>query len=408
MKILLISPFFPPEVGSAAHLYFELGQALRDRGHEIIVLTGISRYHVVENQEKNRKKFLIKEHYHGLKVIRVFNLDIPWNIPILRGLDQYVSALCSGLVGLGLPAFDVALVYSPPLPLALAALGFCRLRHRPLAVNIQDLFPQSAIDLGVLKNPNLIRLFKKLESFLYRKADLLVVHSEGNRRYVGATGGNLAKVVVVSNWIDTQTLKPASRNNGLRVSLGLEKHFIVSFAGVMGYSQDLETVLASARILRDQPDIAFLLVGDGVEKPKLVHWARQQDLQNVHFLPMQPKGKYPEVLAASDVCLATLRKEVKTPVVPSKILSIMAAGRPVLASLPLEGDAPALIREARCGLCLPPGDPQTMAQAISRLYSDTTLRKKMGAEGRRYAVTHFSLERCVEHLESQLKNMCPA
>jgi glycosyltransferase involved in cell wall biosynthesis len=402
MKILLISPFFPPEIGSAAHLYFELAQAFQNRGHEIIVLTGIPRYHVVGNQREYQKRFRQEEYFHGLKVIRGFNLDIPWDIPICRGLDQNISALCSGLIGLGLPPFDVALVYSPPLPLALAALAFCRLRRRPLAVNIQDLFPQSAIDLGILKNPYLIRMFRKLESFLIREADLIWVHSEGNRGYVAEIRGNPAKVKVVPNWVDTQILKPAGKHNGVRVSLGLKGHFIVSFAGVMGYSQDLETVLSCAQLLRDNPNIAFLLVGDGVEKSKLLHLAQHQNLPNVHFLPMQPREKYSEVLAASDVCLTTLRKEVKTPVVPSKISSIMAAGRPVLASLPLEGDASRLIQEARCGLCLPPEDPEALAQAVDKLYLAPALRGKMGANGRRYAVKHLSLESCVERLESQL------
>jgi colanic acid biosynthesis glycosyl transferase WcaI len=405
MKILLISPYFPPEIGSAAHLYFDLAQAWRRRGHEVSVLTGMPRYHVVENKGEYQNKLLKKEEYQGLKVIRAFNLDIPWNIPVLRGVDQFVSAFCYGLAGLGLPPFDVALVYSPPLPLALAALALCRLRGRPLAVNIQDLFPQSAIDLGVLKNPHLIALFRRLESFLFRQADWLVVHSEGNRGYILERGGQPGKVSVVPHWIDTQTLKPSSKLNGYRASLGLEKHFVVSFAGVMGYAQDLETVLTSAELLRDQEHIAFLLVGDGVNKPELVQWAQQKGLHNVHFLPMQPKEKYPEVLAASDVCLVTLRQEMKTPVVPSKIMSIMAAGRPILASLPLESDAPQLIREARCGLCLPPGDTQAMAQAIARLGADQTLRQNMGAEGRRFAVKHFSLERCAAYLESKLQNM---
>jgi colanic acid biosynthesis glycosyl transferase WcaI len=369
------------------------------------VLTGVPRYHVADNHRHYETRFSIRENYHGLNVIRTFNLDIPWNKMLLRGLDQYVSALCSGLAGLGLPPFEVALVYSPPLPLALAALALCRLRRKPLAVNIQDLFPQSAIDLGLLKNPYLIRIFRELESFLFREADLLVVHSEGNRRYVVERRGTPKTVCVVPNWIDTQAIKPAARQNGLRLSLGLEERFIVSYAGVMGYSQDLETVLASAELLRDNPDIAFLLVGNGVQKSALVRQARRQNLQNVYFLPMQPKEKYSEVLSASDVCLVTLRKEVQTPVVPSKIISIMAAGRPVLASLSLQGDAARLIREARCGLCLPPGDTRAMAHAISRLYLEPSLRGKMGAEGRRYAVAHFSLERCAAHLESCLQSM---
>lgn len=405
MRILLISPFFPPEVGSASHLYFELGQALRGRQHEVMVLTGLPRYHVVDNSGKYRRRLLVKENYHGLDVVRVLNLDIPWHIPLFRGLDQWMSALSIGLAGLGLPDFDVAMVYSPPLPLALTVLSFCRLRRRPVVVNIQDLFPQSAIDLGVLRNSSLIRIFRDLESFLYRHADMIMVHSQGNREYVMKAGGGPERVLVVPNWVDTHAIKPGPRDNGFRMILGLQNHFIVSFAGIMGYSQDLETVLKCARILINHPDIAFLLVGDGVEKKNLITMAETMHLNNVHFLPIQPKDKYPEVLGASDLCLVTLRREVQTPVVPSKILSIMAAGRPVLAGLPLEGDAPRLIRDARCGLCIPPGEPEAMAQSVLKFYQEPALREEMGVNGRQYAETHLSLDSCVVRLERHLQEV---
>ena len=402
MKLLLISAFFPPEVGSAAHLFYELGQALNSRGHEVTVLTGLPRYHVVDQGQRSRRRPLIWETYHGLRVLRVFNLDVPWDLPVLRGIDQMVSAFSTGLAGAFLPDFDAALVYSPPLPLALAALGLCRLRRRPLVVNLQDLFPQSAIDLGVLKDPYLIRIFRKMESFLYRRAQLITVHSPGNQSHVLAAGGDPEKIRVVPNWVDTEAIRPAPRQNRLREKLGLGRHFIVSFAGIMGYSQDLDTVLQSAARLKDRPDIVFLLVGDGVEKARLLETAKAQRLANVRFLAMRPKEEYPEVLAASDVCLATLRKQVRTPVVPSKILSIMAAGRAVLASLPLEGDAPRLIEEAGCGVCLPPGDPEALARAVLHLYGHPELLEEMGARGRAYAVEHHSLARCVDRLEASL------
>ncbi len=397
MKILLISAFFPPEVGSASHLFYELGQGLLQRGHEITVLTGLPRYHVLG--DKQRQFPFMYEKYHGLKVLRVFNLDVPWAQPLLRGLDQFTFALFAGMAGATLPAFDAAVVYSPPLPLALAAWALGRWRRRPVVVNIQDLFPQSAIDLGVLRNPHLIRIFRRMESFLYRRADLITAHSEGNRHYIVNAGADPKRVRVIPNWIDTEAIQPMDRQNDLRAGLGLADKFIVSFAGIMGFSQDLETVLESAGLLKNQRDIAFLIVGDGVEKPKLEKIARDNDLDNVYFLPMQPKDKYPEVLAASDVCLATLRQEVRTPVVPSKILSIMAAGRPVLASLPLEGDAPQLIAAAQCGRSIPPGNPQAMAQAILQFYRDVEPRERMGAKGREYVVRHFSLQHSAELLE---------
>jgi glycosyltransferase involved in cell wall biosynthesis len=199
--------------------------------------------------------------------------------------------------------------------------------------------------------------------------------------------------------VDTEAIKPAPKLNRLRKVLGLEDHFVVSFAGIMGYSQDLDTILNCAGLLKDRRDIAFLLVGDGVEKPHLQNMAQERHLDNVHFLPMQPREEYPNVLAASDLCLVTLRKEVMTPVVPSKILSIMAAGRPVLASLPLEGDAPRLIAAAQAGICVVPESPERLVEAILKLYQDSSMLDEMGARGRNYAVKNLSLEACVKQLE---------
>jgi colanic acid biosynthesis glycosyl transferase WcaI len=399
MKILLICAFFPPEVGSAAHLYYELGQALHRRGHEITVLTGLPRYHVIGKPKYYRKRPFIAESYHELRVFRVFNLDIPWNVPLLRGLDQFLSAFCFGAAGLFLPPFDIALVYSPPLPLALATYFLGRVRGKPAVLNVQDIFPQSAIDLGVLQNPWLIRFFKSMEAFAYRHFRLTIAHSEGNRRYIISQGGQPRRVKAIPNWVDTEAIKPEVKTNGLRAALGLEGHFIVSFAGIMGYSQDLGTIVKAAALLKNHQNIAFLLVGDGVEKPRLQRKVQESKLTNVHFLPMQPKEEYSKVLAASDLCLVTLRKAVKTPVVPSKILSIMAAGRPILASLPLDGDAPRLLAEAQGGISVPPENPEKLAAAILKFSQDTLMGEEMGLKGRDYAVQYLSLGSCSLQLE---------
>ncbi len=405
MKILLISPYFPPEVGSAAHLYYELGKDLKERGHEVMVLTGLPRYHVIGGQKTYRRRPFVAENYDGMRVFRVFNLDIPWNIALLRGLDQFLSALSVSLAGIFLPPVDIMLVYSPPLPLAMSAFLLGLVRGVPAILNVQDIFPQGVIDLGILKNQLLIRFFRSIEAFLYRNFGLIIVHSEGNRNYILKRGAKPHQVTEIPNWVDTETIKPGARDNSVRRALGLQKNFIVSFAGIMSYSQNLDIVLESAVLLKDHQEIAFLLVGDGAEKPRLEKAARENRLNNVYFLPMQPKEEYLKILAASDLCLVTLRKEVKTPVVPSKILSIMAAGRPVLASLPLGGDAPKLITRAGCGISLPPDNPGLMANAILQLYQDSELRNKMGANGRRYAVKHLSLHAWVPRLENIFANI---
>ncbi len=436
MRILLLTAYFPPDTGSAAHLFYELGKAFVERGHEVTVLTSMPGYHALGSLEKYRGKKRIKEDMDGMEVVRVATPQPPRHLMVGRALWQFGGALAFFLAGLALPSHDVAIVYSPPLPLGLTAWGLKKLRGIPFILNVQDLFPQSIIDLGLLRNRWLIRFFEAMERFVYQQANVITVHSEGNRQHIARKmerreGEKVKgdKVKVIPNWVDTDFIRPGERMNGFREEQGLGDAFVVSFAGVLGYSQDLDVVLEAARILNGgrwkmedvswktedgdwqsairipQSEILFLIVGDGVEKARLEAKAQQMGLDNVRFLPMQPREKYPAVLHASDIGLVTLHAEVKTPVVPSKILSIMAAGRPVVAAMNLDGDGPRLIAEAQCGLCVPPEDPQALAQAVLKLYHDPSLRQELGLNGRRYAEEHLSLDRCVAQYEALLQQV---
>jgi colanic acid biosynthesis glycosyl transferase WcaI len=410
MKILLLTAYFPPDTGSAAHLFYELGRAFVERGHGVTVLTGMPGYHALGPLEKYKGKKRIKEDMEGMEVVRVAMPQLPRHLMVGRALWQFGGAWALFLAGLGLPKADAAIVYSPPLPLGLTAWGLKKLQGLPFILNVQDLFPQSIIDLGLLRNRWLIRFFEEMERFVYRHANIITVHSEGNREHVmrKLDKGQAEKVKVIPNWVDVHFIQPGPRMNWFREAHGLGDAFVVSFAGVLGYSQDLDVVLDAARILEDggwRSEILFLIVGDGVERPRLEAKARQMGLNNVRFLPMQPREKYPAVLHASDVGLATLHAEVRTPVVPSKILSIMAAGRPVVAAMNLDGDGPRLIAEARCGLCVPPEDPRALAEAILQLYHDASLREELGRNGRRYVEKYLSLEACVERYEQLLRQV---
>ena len=408
MQILLLTAYFPPDVGSAAHLFYELGGALAKRGHTVNVVTGLPGYHAQGDLARYRGRWWMVEESNGMRVHRARVPEVARNHPVGRALWQFSCASGFAWAGLRIPRPDAVLVYSPPLPLGLTALFWRSLRRVPCVVNVQDLFPQSVIDLGILRQPALIRIFRGLERFVYAHADAITVHSPGNQRHVLSCGGRADRTRVIHNWVDTEHIRPGSRDNDLRQELGLDNCFVVSFAGVIGFSQDLDTVVEAARLLRAHADIRFLLVGDGVEKERLQRKAQGYGLDNVVWLPMQPRERYPLVLHASDVGLATLRADVKTPVVPSKILSIMAAGRPTVACVDPAGDAPDLVRAAEAGYCLPPEQPQALAECLLHLHDSPELCRGLGENGRRYAEAHLSLQAAAVRYEQLLASLVQA
>jgi len=398
MKILLLTYYFPPEIGAAPHLFFDLGRYLVKRGYEVQVLTNFPSYNLEKMPEKYKGRFLIKEEIEGMKVLRIGATHLPFSrkIAVLRGLEHFWLSFIFSLGGLSTRDFDLIIFYSPPLTLGITAWFLGKIKKAPFIINVQDIFPQNAIDLGILKNRLLIDLFKKIEKFVYKKAAFVTVHSEKNKNFVEKIGIKSEKIKVISNWVDTEAIKIGERMNDFRKENNLGDKFIVSFAGVLGFSQDLDVVIEAANLLKENREILFLIIGEGSEKERLKEKAKKMNIENVIFLPMQPREKYPLLLQASDICLVTLKKEVKTPVVPSKILSIMAAGRPIIASMNLEGDAPKIIRQAQCGYLLSPEDSKGLVAAILKLYNFLEERKKLGYNGREYCERNFSLDASIK------------
>ncbi len=398
MKILLLTGYFPPEMAAGPNLNYELGRELVRMGHSVTVATGFPRYNLKEIPEKYRGKLFMREMVDGMTVERTWYPALPRNILLARGIDIFLMAFALVFSALRAGKQDVASVFSPPLTTGLTAILMSRLFGYPFVYNIHDLFPQNAIDLGALQNRALIRFFRWMECFVYQRSAFVTVISSGNCGCVIASGGSPERTIVIPDWVDTDLVIPGDKRNEFSEKHGLADKFVVSFSGVMGYSQDLDTILAAARLLKDNPKICFLLVGDGVEKPRLQVEAKKFDLNNVIFLPMIPRDEVPAVLHSSDACLATLRASVKTPPVPSKIIWAMAAARPVITCLNLEGDAPKLVRDAHCGVCLPPEDPQALADAVFYLQANPEECRRMGENGRSYVLKRLSLKASVTQL----------
>lgn len=404
MKITVVTINFPPEIGGAPHLIYELACSLQARGHQVSVLTGFPSYNVSQLPAHYRRGLLMTEELDGLEVRRVRIPQLPRASLLARGFQHFIFGMWLAALAALAPRADVILVFSPPLPLPWLVAIVGKVRRMPVVVNIQDLFPLQAVELGMLKNGLLIRLFEAMERQMHRSAAAVTVHSPGNRDHVIARGGDPGHVHVVYNWVDTDRIRPGPRDNDFSVRHGLTTFFVVSYAGTMGWAQDMSTVVDAANCLRSEKQILFLLVGDGVQKEGERARSRVLGLENILWLPMQPWAVYPDVLAASDVSLINLHPELHTPVVPSKLLSIMAAGRPVVASLPVESDARQLLAQAGAGVCVPAGDPASLASAILKLYTDPCLVRDMGRAGREYVVSHFSRQVCIESMESVLEN----
>jgi glycosyltransferase involved in cell wall biosynthesis len=245
-----------------------------------------------------------------------------------------------------------------------------------------------------------IRAFEALEWFIYHTADAITVNSPRSHTHVLARGGSAERAQVVSNWIDVDFIRPGPRDNDFRRTCGLTDRFVVLYAGTMGYQQDLDTIIEAAMHLREEPDICFQIVGDGVERQRLQRKAHDAELTNVVFTPFQPRADYPMVLQAADACVVTLKKEVRTPAIPSKLLGIMAAGKPTIVSANEAGDAPALVKEVLCGVCVSPGDPVAFAHAVRYLRDNEAQRRGMGRRAREYAERHFSRVSCATQYEA--------
>mgnify|MGYP001219653604 FL=1 len=358
-------------------------------GYQVSVLTSIPDRNLADSTVR-KQKFYGRETINGARVHRVSGLPIGRDIPIVRGLEQFITAFVFFLIAVFIGRHHAVIVYSPPLPLGLTGYALARLWRSRVIINIQDLYPQTVVDLGLLKSRLLIGIATWMERFLYKHADALTVHSEGNREYVIEKGSRVAKVKVVHNWVDLEEVSPGPLDNQWRRTNNLDGAFIVSFAGTMGFAQGLEDILEVAGLLKEHDEIVFVMAGDGIFRQRLQEQATESGLTNIKFVPTQPPEQYVELLRASDVCLVPLSKDLKTPVVPGKLQSIMAAGRPAICWADPASDARRMIEEADCGSFFPAGQHDDITKAILELFQGNGLADIKGQNGRKYAEAHFS------------------
>ncbi len=391
MRILLLTLYFTPDVAANAVIMTELAEELADLGHQVTVVTTFPHYagNVIDHHYLGR--LIQQDEAQGIRVIRTYLYTSPHKQRFLVRFLNYVSFnVLSTLAGLFAGPQDIILAPSPPLTIGLSAYIISRVKRIPYVYNVQDIYPDVVVKLGILKNPVGIALSHWLEHFVYTHARQITVLSEGFRANLLRKGVPSEKITIIPNFVDTDFIRPLPRDNGFRHRFDLDGRFVVLYAGNLGHSQNLEHVLECAALLQDRDDINFVIVGNGSRKPHLEAQAQQMGLGNVHFIPFQPREDVPNIYAAADVSLVTLRKGIALDSVPSKAYTIMASGRPIIAAVDPGSDAWQLVEQAQCGLCVEPEDPQALAEAIRALHAAPALRERLGRNGREHVVQHYT------------------
>jgi colanic acid biosynthesis glycosyl transferase WcaI len=349
-----------------------------------------------------RGRLFMRERMDGVEVVRTYIYASPNEGMLSRTLNYGSFCATAAIGGLFAPKPDVIYCVMPPMPLGVSAefLGFAK--RAPVVVNIQDVYPDIAVAVGVLRNRLLIRFFEWMERAIYRRAASLVVIADGFKENIIGKGVPAEKVHVVPNWADPDEIVPGSKDNAFRRRLGIGDRFSLGYSGTLGYNTNLAPVLGAAEMLKDE-GIAFVIVGEGVKKAELEETARVKNLDNVQFLPFQPLDIYPQVLTAADINLVTLSRQASMASVPSKVFKMMASGRPVLA-ITIEGnEVHRLISEAQCGMCVPPDDPAGLAEALRYAASHPEEMERMGMNGRRHLVERFARKDCVARIAAILE-----
>jgi glycosyltransferase involved in cell wall biosynthesis len=388
MRILFLSHYFPPEVNAPATRTYEHCREWVRAGHEVTVVTCAPNHPHGELYPGYRNRLWSTEDRDGIRVVRLWTY-IAANKGVAKRTLNYLSYMLSATVAaFFLPKADAVISTSPQFFNGLAGYAIGKIKRAPWYLEIRDLWPESILSVGAIRNPTLIRFLEWLERFAYRKADYIIPVTDAFRRYMIDKGVDERKIIVIKNGVDLEQYRPAERDPGLVRELGLEGKFIVAYIGTHGMAHHLETVLEAAERLRAEPDICFLLVGDGAERQKLMALKEGKGLDNVLMLPQQGKERMPALWAAMDVSLVLLKDaDLFRTVIPSKIFEAMAMERPIVIGV--RGESLEIVEQADAGIGIMPESADELAEAVLRLKADDKGRTAMGRNGRAHVTRHF-------------------
>jgi glycosyltransferase involved in cell wall biosynthesis len=366
MKVLFLADNFPPEKNAQASRVYERACYWVKWGHDVTVLTSVPNFPEGRVYPGYRNAWYQTEQMSGINITRVKTFIAPNSGTLARVLDFLSYMITAFVAGLLQPRPDVLAASTPQFFAAVAGCAVAWVRRIPFVMEVSDLWPDSIIAVGAMKQSFALRMIEKLELLMYRKATRIVTLTSAFKDNLVRRGVPAAKIDVVINGVDLSRYAPMQENRSLAAELGIaDDEFVVGYIGTHGMAHALGNVLDAAAI--SEPKIRYLFVGGGSERQQLVIKAQQRGLTNVTFVPAQPKDRMPAFWSLCDVALVHLRN---TPlfqmVIPSKIFEAMGMGLPIVLACPA-GEASDIVLREEAGLCVPAEEPNALASAVQAL-----------------------------------------
>ncbi len=410
-RILFLTLVFPPDAVSTAQILGDLARDLRAKGHEINVLTTVPHYNrdpEAENRQPLRPfwgRVLKKSEYYGMPVFHTMMPKKGSSVParLIAWTGFHILSAIAGLIVLPKP--DLILAPSPPLTMGVVARLLGWLRGAPFIYSVHEIYPDIAIHLGALKNRTLIRFLYGLERFVYRRAASITVIAPGMLRNLIGKGVPRDKLVLIPDCADVDDFYPQARENSFSRRYGLIDTFTISYAGNLGVPQGLDVFLEAAHLLRENPAIRFLMLGDGMQREFLLRRLAELSLPNFSFMPHQPYSLMPLIYASSDANLVPQAGQTESDAVPSKIFRIMACGRPVIAVTHSSSDLAQLVRDAGCGVVAAPDSATELAEKIVWAFQHQAEWRTMGESGRRFVIQHYSRKAVADRYDQLIRSL---
>ena len=407
VRIQFLTHYFPPEVNAPASRTFEHCRAWAKAGHEVTIVTNVPNHPAGRIYQGYRNALAQTETVAGIKVYRLLTFLAANRGVIRRSLGYFSYLFMCILAAPFLPRTDIVVSTSPQFFCGLAGYFVSRVKRVPWVLEIRDLWPESIVAVGAVQRSLTVRWLVWLANFAYRKADRIVCVTDSFKEAIVAEGIPAEKIDVIKNGVDLEFFSPgrsvgpeAARIPGLENTDG---KLVVSYVGTHGMAHGLDTVLQAAELVRDLPDVLFLLVGDGAEREHLLKQRDIMRLDNVVMLEQQPKTRMPTVWAVTDVSLVVLKDQpLFRTVIPSKIFESMAMMKPII--LGVQGESAALLEQSGAGICVQPGSAAQLARAVRHLYTEVEERVAMGIAGRQFVERNFDRQvlaaRYVEMLQA--------